>query len=264
VPEKSNRLVFKKKPDEEWKQEHRITTDHPFDRFVDWLKSFSKAGREAKKLNDKLQEEFQHDRIKKKELNFDYAPGAGVEGRVGYEAGILAKGFGECSGLVFQVPDRVAVVHISPNIFRDTFEGGELVRDCDFLGHIRFALKELLIENENKFAKKTKRDTSLTKEEVAEIQKMIDSGTLKATMLSGEDEYVPDQIVRVLGNLAGSHGLPSIKTDIHYVGAMGGGGGYAIYASPEEMYFIGANGEIMKKGVNFPPTMYECKEEKEQ
>lgn len=123
-------------------------------------------------------------------------------------------------------------------------------------------LKELLSEKQEKFARKTENNTDLSKEEIAKLQKMIDSGDLKSTMLSGEDNLVPHEIAHHLGESAKFENLPFMKTDIHYVGAMGGESGYAIYANPEDMYYIGSNGKVMKKGENLPPVMYEYKEKK--
>lgn len=260
--EKNNGWEVIRRPREQWKQEHEITTDSPFDRFRGWLKSFSKTEREAKRINEELQKEFKEDRTKYPENGFDYKKGIGVEGMAGNKVGILAKGFGECSGLVFQTPDKVAVVHISPNVFRDAFEGGEIVRDKDVRGHIRSALKKLLSKEQKETAEKTINNTDLSKEEIAELQKMIDSGDLKSTMLSGEDSLVPHEIVTELGKLAKFNNLPFVKTEIHYVGAVGGGGGYAIYANPEDMYYLGSNGKVMKKGKNLPLVMYEYKEKK--
>lgn len=232
------------------------------DRLGDWLKSFSKTEREARRLNERLQKEFKEDRTKYPEIEFDYKKGSGVEGMVGNKIGIPAKGFGECSGLVFQTSDKVAIVHISPNVFRDAFEGGELVRDRDVWGHIRSALKELLSGREGKSVKKTRSNIDLNKEEIAELQKMIDSGKLKSTMLSGEDSLVPHEIAIELGKLAKFNNLPFMKTEIHYVGSIGGRGGYAIHSNSEDMYYIGSNGKVMKRGKNLPPVMYEYKEKK--
>lgn len=251
-----------RRPREQWREEHEITTDSPFDRLKGWLKSFSRSERVAKKTNKELQREFAEDRTKYPERGFDYKKGAGVEGMTGNRIGILAKGFGECSGLVFQTPDKVAVVHISPNTFRDAFEGGELVKDKDVYGHIRFALKELLSNKREVVLKRTENNTNLNKEQIAELQRMVDSGDLSATMLSGEDSLVPHEITMEFGKLAKFRNLPYIKTGVHYVGAIGGEGGYAIYASPEDMYYIGSNGKVMKRGKNLPPAMYEYKNKK--
>lgn len=260
--EKSNGWEVIRRPIEQWKQEQQITTDSPIEKFRDWLKSFSKSERESRRSNEKLQNDFRNDRAKYPETGFDYKKGIGVEGMVGNKVGILAKGFGECSGLVFQTPDKVAVVHISPNVFKDVFEGGERVQDKDVWGHIKSALKELLIEEEKATARKTDNNTDLSEEQIAKLQKMVNSGDLKSTMLSGEDILVPHGIVTELGKLAKFRGLPFMKPEIHYVGAMGGGDGYAIYANPEDMYFIGSNNKVMKKGDNLPPTMYEYQEKK--
>lgn len=249
------------RPVEQWYKKHEVTTDHPFGRFKGWLKSFSRPERKAKKINEELWTEFKDDRSKYPESNLEYKPGTGLQGITVSKRAILATGFKECSGLVFQTSDEVAVVHISPNVFRDISMGdvGEDVRDYNVWGHIRFALKEMLSKGQNEHPKATK-NTDLSKDEIAELQKMINSGDLKLTMLSGEHDVVPYNIALMSGELAKLNKLPYMKTEIHYVGAMGGVGGYAIYASPEGMYYIGSNGKIMKQGVNLPPTMYEYKE----
>ncbi|MDD4804047.1 MAG: hypothetical protein PHN69_02640 [Candidatus Pacebacteria bacterium] len=260
---KNNGWRVERRPREEWDQKTEISTDHPLDRLGGWLKSFSKSERMAKKENERLQEDFIEDKAKYPPKGFVYKPGSGVEGMVGDKVGILATGFGECSGLVFQTPDKVSVVHISPNVFRGPADGGEIVKDTDIWGHIGFALKDFLVDdNEDKDTKKTEGETLLTKEEVLKLQRIIDSGTLKSTMFSGEDNFVPHEIASTLGGFAKALDLPFIKTDIHYVGAFGGGGGYAIYASPEVLYCIGANGKILKKDKNLPPPMYSYKERK--
>ncbi|MCX6717477.1 MAG: hypothetical protein NTU76_02275 [Candidatus Taylorbacteria bacterium] len=233
-----------------------MTTDSPFDRFGAWIKSFSKVEREKRGDNLKVQEQFREDRAKLPEVEFDYKKGSGVEGRVSHNSAILAKGFYECSGLIMQTPDSVSIIHISPNVINDPESGGEIVRDSDYLGHIVSALKKLT--NKTIGAEKTIGGEGLSVEEIRHLQKMIDSGELKTTMLLGEEDFVPTIPMQLASgqNLS----LPTIKPDAYYVGGLGGGGGYAIYASPKELYFIGADDTVMKKGVNFPPEMFEYKE----
>lgn len=254
---KRDRWQAIRKPKDEWYEEKEITTDNPFDLIGKWFKSFNKIEREKKKENEECQKEFSVNRRKHPEVDFDYKKGSGVEGRVVKNQAILAKGFHECSGLVFQTKDSVSVVHISPNVIRGTFAGGEIVHDKNIDGHIKSALKELL--GQDRDIKATNKETQLTPQEIEILQKMADSGQLRSTMLSGEDQYVPDTIAIDLGQNARFHGLPSIKTDIHYIGNQCEGE-YAIHASPENLYFIGVNNKVLKKGKNFPPTMYEFKE----
>ncbi len=251
----------KRGSEKEWKQTSETTTESPFDRFNVWLKSFSKEKRQEKKLQKILQGELETNRRKYlRESHFLYVPGTGVEGRIGSEVGILAKGFGECSGLVFQSRDKVAVIHISPNVFRDPTNGGEIVEDTDIWGHISSALKNFIDSEKESDIRKTENKVELTKDEIARLQKIIDSGTFKSIMFSGEDNYVPHEIANNLGAHANLVGLPFIKTDIHYVGASGIGGGYAVYANPENIYCVGANGKILKDGTNLPETMYSYEE----
>lgn len=254
LPRKKWRAI--RKPRNEYRQEREITTDSPFDRVGAWIKSFSKEEKNKKSNNLKVQEQFKVDRREYSEVEFDYRKGSGVEGWTSHEKGILAKGFYECSGLVIQTPDSVSIIHISPNIINDTSSGGEIVKDYDYLGHIRSALKEIIEKTVD--AKKTGGDKELSKEEIQHLQKMIDSGELKTTMLLGEDNIAP--IIPI--ELASGRNLdmPIIKTQAYYVGGLGGGGGHAIYANPKELYFIGADDTVMKKGSNFPPEMFSYEE----
>lgn len=250
-----------RRPEDQWKQKQKIVSDSPFDRLKSWLGSFLPTEREAKEKNEKLEREFTEDSVKYQLRSFDYHKGSGVEGMVGNKAGILAKGFAECSGLVFQAPDRAAIVHISPNAFRDPSEGGEIVRDRDVWGHVSSALKEFLNKQDEAGASRTGKGVSLTQEEVSKLQAMIDSGELRSTMFSGEDRFVPHEMAVMMGGLARFNNLPFLKVDIHYVGGIGGGG-YSVYANPEDLYYVGLNGKIMKKGDNLPPVMYEYQEKK--
>jgi len=243
------------KPRAEWRKEKELETDHPLDRLKRLVKSFSKEEREKAEINKKNVESLNQDRSKYPEAGFTYKQGTGVEGMVGGEVGILAKGFFECSGLVIQTPDSVSVIHISPNTMNSPESGGEIVSDADYSGHIRSAFKKI-VNNSPDNVEKTEGGTKLTEEELSKLQDMIDAGELKSTMLIGEDKFTP--IVPM--NLADQGlNLPYIKTDAYYVGATGGDQGYAIYATPEDVYFIGSNNEVMKKGVNFPPEMFEYK-----
>lgn len=155
--EKNEGWKVVRRSSEEWKQEREITTDHPMDRLKGWLKSFSKTNREAKKYNEELQRNFKEDRVKYPETGFDYKKGAGVEGMAGDKVGILAKGFGECSGLVLQTPNKVAVVHISPNVFRDAFEGGELVRDSGCFRPYKICAERIIKRKTGKICKKNRK-----------------------------------------------------------------------------------------------------------
>jgi hypothetical protein len=254
IKRKSWRAVLK--PREEYRKERETTTDSPFDRFGAWIKSFSKEDREKRRDNLKVQEQFKKDREALPEVGFDYKKGSGVEGYISHKGAILAKGFYECSGLVMQTPDSVSVIHISPNAINEPESGGEIVRDRDYLGHITSALKGLINKDSN--TERTGRDKRLSAEEIRQLQKMIDDGELKTTILAGEDSFVP--VVSTELSSGRNLFLPVIKPETYYVGGLGGGGGYAIYASAKELYFIGADDTVMKNGVNFPPEMFEYKE----
>ncbi len=248
------------KPEKEWKKNEQETkTESLFDRLTIWSRSFSATERLARKDNEELIRELDKERLRLPQRSFDYKRGAGVEGMVGKDVGILAKGFFDCSGLVFQTKKGVAVVHISPNVFKDPSEGGESVEDRDVWGHTRSALKELLDREGESHTNRTIK-ANLNEAEIAELQEMIDSGDLRSTMLSGEGNIVPNEIAHSLGTLARSRNLPFMKTDIHCLdGIRLGEKGYAIYATPDSIYCVGSNGSILKNGKNFPPTMYEYK-----
>ena len=246
------------RPRENWREERKIDTDHPLDRLKRLVKSFSKSEREKNKINENNIASLKRDRNKFPEYEMDYKHGTGVEGMVGGKVGILAKGFFECSSLVFQTPDRVSVLHISPNTIIDTSGGGEIVQNRDIYGHIRSALKGLIAEHDT-VEKTAGGNINLSQEEIKKLQKMIDSGELQTTMLAGEDKVVP-VVPMELASGASNNNLPSIKTESHYFGGTGGEGGYAVYATPENIYFIGSNNRIMKKGVDFPSTMFDYKE----
>jgi len=262
--EKPKQWRAERKPREEWYEERDLEPANAIDAFQAWLKSFTPNERRKNKENQECQKDFSADRSKYLETTFDYTKGAGVEGRVAkplhsLKSAILAKGFHECSGLVFQTKDGVSVVHISPNTLRGTFAGGERVMDENIDGHIKSALKILL--NKNEGVETTNGVTELTPQEIEVLQKMANSGELRSTMFAGEDQFVPHEIAGYFGQEAKWHKLPSIKTDIHYVGNRVGTG-YAIHASPDRIYCIGANNAVMEQGKNFPPTMYEFKERK--
>lgn len=260
--------MIARRPRKEWqqKQESRDYSDSPIDQMTIWLKSFSKTAKETKRINNILSKELQEDRAKYPEEKFDYTKGRGVEGRVGRNKGVLATGFYECSGLVLQTPDGVAVVHISPNAFKDPSEGGELVQDRDVWGNVRSVMKGLASGDSTTEA--TENNTDLSESEITKLQEMADSGKLRATLLAGEDNIVPHEVATGLGYQAKSNNLPFIKTDIHYVGeATGNDVGYSgnekgnsIYANPENVYFIGSNGQVLKKDENLPPLMYEYRD----
>ena len=243
------------KPRNEWREEKEITTDHPIDKLKQLFKSFSKEEREKTNINKENIEQLQEDRGKFPEVEFDYKTGIGVEGRVGGEVGILAKGFYECSGLVFQSKDKVAVIHISPSTIRGTSSGGEIVTDQNIYGHIGSALKDFAFDSKD--VRKTRGDIELSKDEIQKLQEMIDKGELKTTMLAGEDQFVPGTVaIELSGQTAKGHNLPFIRPDVHYVGNLTSGKGYSIYANPNNLYFIGSNGAVLKNGKNFPPMMY--------
>jgi hypothetical protein len=242
------------KPENEWKQETEIVTEEPIDRLKHWIKSFLPSERQKVKISKENFAQFDAERSSLYSKFFIYRKGQGVEGRTGSsEVGIMAEGFGECSGLIFQTPDKVSIVHISPNTIRGTFSGGEIVRDQDIDGHISSALRNL-IDEEKEFLLTTS-GTKLTPEEVNKLQGMINAGSLKSTLISGEDTYVAPTIVPMIGERAREHNLPNIKIESHYVGNSVGSG-YKIWASTDSVYVFGANDVVMKKGVNLPPTMF--------
>ena len=246
------RIIYK--PEKEWKIPKKITTDSPFDKLEGFLKSFSKEERKKRENIKKNVIDLNQDRNKFPEVEFNYTPGAGIEGRVCKESGLLATGFYECSALIFQTLDSVSIIHISPSTIRDETEGGEIVKDNDIDGHIKSALKQLISDSAN--TEITQGRVELSKDEIKKLQKMIDSGELKATMLAGEDNFVPS-ISTGLANTGEYRGLPRINTDTHYVGSLSGEGGYAVYATPKDIYFISSDNNVLKKGVDFPPTMFD-------
>ena len=260
-------MCIRDRPRSEWqqKQESKDYSDSPIDQMARWLRSFSSKAKEAKRVNDALLKELQDDRAKYPETKFVYTKGHGVEGRVSKKNGILATGFYECSGLVFQTSDTVAVVHISPNALKDPSEGGERVKDRDVWGNVRSVMKGLVREEG---ATEDGDNTDLSDSEMTKLQEMADSGELRATLLAGEDNLVPHEVATVLGYHAKFRNLPYIKTDVHYVGESTGNDvgysgsvkGNSIYANPESLYFIGSNGQVLKKGTNLPPLMYEYKD----
>jgi hypothetical protein len=248
-----------RKPREEWYEEKEAATDDPLNSLLKWAKSFSRAERENRKINEECKRDYYADSDKYPETVFDYKQGSGVEGRVARKTAIRAQGFYECSGLVFQTKEGVSVVHISPNILKGTFAGGERVRDENIDGHIKSALKTLLDGKES--VETTNGSTELTSQEIEALQKMADSGELKSTLFSGEEQFVPHEIACNLGQDARFHKLPSVKTDIHYVSNRTGKG-YIVYASPNKIYCIGSNNVVMEQGKNFPPTMYDFEKKK--
>jgi hypothetical protein len=234
------------RPRDEWARGGETSLQsNPLSLASKFLKLFAKK--------DGLSEQLRADRGKYREVLFDYKIGSGVEGWEAANSGILAKGFRDCSGLVFQTKDAVSIIHISPNVIRDPSDGGDLIEDVDLYGHIRSALKMLLADGQTR--SRTSGETVLSGEEVQKIQEMIDSGDLKSTMLAGEEKFVPS-IIPIIAD-GPTIGLPSIKTSVHYVGDLAGAGGYAVYVNPENLYFIGANNKVLKAGVNLPPAMFE-------
>lgn len=255
---RSWKVIFKSR--ESWALPNAIINDNPFDELKRFFKSFTREQKDKRKLNDKLGHELALDREMFHEISFDYPYGSAIKGQVGNHVGILAKGFHDCSGLVFQGRDHVAILHISPNTIRDASEGGNIVETSDIYGHIGSALKGMLDIDFGQHAE-TQNGIKLSKEEIEKLQSSINSGEIKVTMLSGEDNLVPSVAVN-LAERANLNGLPFMKVDVHYVGNLGDGAGFAIHASPDSLYFIGSNNLLLKKGENLPPTMFDYEKKK--
>lgn len=257
------------KPCEAWKIPMEISVDSPLQKLKKIKKSFfvSKAAAIKNQENRELAIEMNHLRDKNIEIAFNYEKGSGIDGRVaiggedeegkeGLGFGIMAIGFRDCTSLVIQSGVGVSMLHISPNTIRTPDEGGTEVKDQDIYGHMADGLRKLL--QNKRGPEKTTGGVILTPEEIQQLQNMIDSGEIKITMLAGEENFVPSVAVE-LAERANAHALPFVNIPVHYVGNLGGGGGYRIYATTDEIYCIGSNNLVMKKGKNLPPEMFEYK-----
>jgi hypothetical protein len=256
IMKKKSGYSFAFKPESVWNPKDEDYNFDPISKIKNYFKIFSKEEIEKRKIqknNEKsLSEDFKKYGIK----NFDYSPGDGVIGMIGKGTGVLANGFRNCSALVFQKGDNVSILHISPESLNHYSEYS--LRDTNVYAHISSSLKEILENERVKSSKKTNRGLILGENEINELQKLFDSGDIKATMIHGEDKM---SLELPLGFATGANALklPYFKTDSHYVGGQRLGKGFSVYANPENIYVIGENNNILKNGVNFPATIIDYK-----
>lgn len=277
----SNQVKWKtvRKPESEWKIIEKDYVNNPIDKIKRFISSLGNDERIKNKLLKESQEQFLDDYKKHKPKFFNYFPGDGVVGRVGgKDVGIMAEGFKDCSALVLQTNDKVVIIHLSPITMNSSHQYGEVlnVRQSDYISHIKGALKQLIENNKQtplnllnytdemlkklatrELFEKTTGINKLDDQEMNKMQKMIDDGLIRSTLIAGEDQFVPN-IVNELASNNKSHGLPSIRTEAHYVRDLNKiGGDYSVYATTENIYIKGQENKILKKGVNFPPTMFD-------
>jgi hypothetical protein len=222
---------------------------------------FARAAKQIKSLiegkkdqsgDESVVSQFERDVNKYHRINFNYQVGAGVEGWTTHEKSILANGFFDCSALTFQKDNFVSALHLSPNLIRDPFEGGELVQDYDYKSHIASALRGILSGGDTR---KTSSGDKLSEKEIRILQELLDSNKIKVTMLMGEQQCAFDILTKISSGL--DPVLPTIKPEVYSVEGFGGKAGYSVYVDPENLYVIGGNNKVIKKGANFPDQMYD-------
>lgn len=253
--EKRKGYSFSFKPENIWNKKDEEYIESPINKITNIFKRFSKKEIEERKIQKNNENDFLNDNKKYKKISFDYNPGDGVLGRTGNYVGIIANNFRNCSSLVFQGKNGISVIHISPEALNHYSDFN--LKDSNVYGHISSALREII--NNNLSDKKTVGDSELNQNEIQELQKLFDSGEIKATMIHGEDK-VSLELPLNFATTANSKKLPFFKTESYYVGGKSLGSEFSVYANPENIYVIGENNRIMKKGVDFPQTMIDFKE----
>jgi hypothetical protein len=183
-------------------------------------------------------------------LNLLYNPGDGIVGMSAREAGIMARGFMDCSAIVFQTKDRVAIIHVSPRAIQDGhFDSA--VSDHDIYGHIKSVLKNIL---NNGSTDRSRAGTAMSNKDLEQIQILFDRGEIGLSILTGEDRVGPDFALE-LNNMAGSNKIPIMKPKVYNVSGLGGGGGHSVFATPKDVFFIGSNNVVKQRGVDFTPEI---------
>jgi hypothetical protein len=253
--EKRKRYSFLFKPEDVWNEKDEEYTKNPINKITDIFKRFSKKEKEKRKIQKNNENDFINDNKKYQKISFNYKPGDGVLGMVGNNVGILANNFRDCSSLVFQGRRGVSIIHISPEALNQYSDFN--LRDSNIYGHISSALKEII--NNNLSNKKTMGDFELNPDEIQELQKLFDSGDIKATMIHSENKLSLELPIN-LATMGNSKKLPFFKTESYYVGGKSLGTEFSVYVNPENIYVIGENNRIMKKGVDFPKTIIDFKE----
>jgi hypothetical protein len=248
---------FSFKPESVWNPKDEDYNFDPISKITNYFKRFSKEEIEKRTIQKNNEKSLTLDIKKYGNRTFDYTPGDGVIGVTGKGVGVLAKGFRNCSALVFQKGDGVSVLHISPESLNHHSDYS--LKDTNVYSHISSALNEILENQKEKSSKETKGDLILGENEINELQKLFDAGEIKATMIHGEGK-ISLELPLNFATRADALKLPYFKTDSHYVGGQKLGTGFSVYANPESIYVIGENNNVIKSGVNLPPTMIDFKE----
>jgi len=253
--EKRKGYSFSFKSEHVWNEKDEEYTKNPIDRITNIFKRFSKKETTQRKIQKSNENDFTNDNKKYQRISFNYNPGDGVLGMTGNHIGILANNFRNCSSLIFQGEKNISVIHISPEVLNHYSDFN--FKDSNIYGHISSALREII--NNNLSSKKTIGDSELSQNEIQELQKLFDSGLIRASMIHGEIKASLELPI-TLATSANIKKLPFFKTDDYYVGDKSLGTEFSVYANPENIYVVGENNRIMKKGVNFPPTIIDFKE----
>lgn len=253
--EKRKGYSFSFKSEHVWNEKDKEYTKNPMDRITNIFKRFSKKETTQRKIQKSNENDFANDNKKYQRISFNYNPGDGVLGMTGNHIGILANNFRNCSSLIFQGEKNISVIHISPEVLNHYSDFN--LKDSNIYGHISSALREII--NNNLSSKKTIGDSELNQNEIQELQKLFDSGLIRASMIHGEIKASLELPI-TLATSANIKKLPFFKTDDYYVGDKSLGTEFSVYANPENIYVVGENNRIMKKGVDFPETMIDFKE----